>query len=230
MILRPSSLVPEPSAPALAVLGGLILLVFRRRNSLISVAALTVCATSAFGQGTVVFNNGTGLVSTWTSTINTTALPIPAGSHTSYVQLVYAPAGTPSGPLGFLQGIGDWVTSNPGWNLGGISDFSSSTEAGKFSGGVVTLTGIPAGANANYAFFGWSGGYDPGVPDTYFSELFRGLSSVFTTATGGAGTPPVPLADSLGGLFLRPTLLIPEPSTWSLMVIGAAAILLYRRK
>jgi hypothetical protein len=196
------------------------------RYVLILIASLINIGQSANGQGTIVFNNNTGLVQRWTSQVNLTPIPIPVGSD-AFVQLVYAPIGTPSGPLGFHQSIESWVTDNQGWNLGSIAGFTNS-EAGKFNGGIVTLTGIPAGENINYALFGWAGGQDL-LFGGYVPDLFRGLSSTFTTSTGTSEPSAVPLADSFGGMVLVPYNLIPEPSTSSFLTLGIATILLLRR-
>jgi hypothetical protein len=63
-----------------------------------------------FAQGTVVFNNRTGLVRQRTSAYDSTLAPVPVGG--GYVQLIAAPTGTPlpaplnvyAGSSGFLLG------------------------------------------------------------------------------------------------------------------------------
>ncbi len=116
-----------------------------------------VClAVSAFGQGTVVFNNGpTSLVSRWASRYDPTPIPLPLGGIDTgdYVQLLYAPPGTPAGPFDYF-GYGDtllqWLARNPGWTLGPSNMFGLSGDPGRFDGGVVSLEGIPTGTRMNW--------------------------------------------------------------------------------
>ena len=194
------------------------------RTELIVLIGLVGVESSCVAQGTVVFNNGTGLIQQWTSLFDQTLIPVPAGCTGCEVQLLYAPAGTAHGQWWAFQPPDEWVAANPGWMLGPMANLGT-TQAGKFDGGVVTLTGIPMGANASYALYGWA-------PETrplyYISDFYQWRSDVFTTATGGGVTPAVALADSFGGMILQPLLLIPEPATSSLLALGMLSLLVLR--
>jgi hypothetical protein len=61
--------------------------------SIIAVAAMAACATSALAQGTVGFNNiSTSLVQQWADATGSTLQSVPSGG--GFVQLAYAPGGT----------------------------------------------------------------------------------------------------------------------------------------
>jgi hypothetical protein len=54
-----------------------------------------------------------------------------------------------------------------------------------------------------------------------------GKSTAITVTTGGAGSPPSLPANLVG---LTSFSLVPEPSTYALLALGAAALFLRRRK
>ncbi len=200
------------------------------------IAGVMCLSTSVLAQGTVVFNNGpSGLVSRWTSIYDSTpvALPLGGSDTVDYVQLLYAAPGTPAGPFYFQFDFGDslfqWLARNPGWMLGPSNAFPVVGEAGRFDGGVVSLQGVPAGAQVSYALYGSAYGLDEN--GDHVENYYQGISAVFSTATGTDPASAVPLADTFGGMVLVPPLhLIPEPSTISLAALGAAVILLSRRR
>jgi hypothetical protein len=194
------------------------------------IQAVAVCLAGGLGasvlaQGTVLFNNGRGgLVQ-----VGYVNQHEPADDF--HVELVYAPAGTPASPfMGFLQSIQMWVDANPGWTLGPTCDSSTNgLGPGLFDAGEVSLPGIAPGARASYAFFGWQGGWLN--PTDYVGDYYRGLSSVFTTATGSDAASAVPLADTFGGVLLPVySVILPEPGTLSLGVLGVCVMLSARRR
>src|SRR5262249_4422949 len=115
-----------------------------------------------------------------------------------------------------------------GWTISDAVVGFNTPSPGKFNGGVVTLNGIAAGDDAEYAVFGWTGSatsFDSAV------GAFKGVSDMFHTSTGGAGVPPstpVPLSITLGGMLLIDA--IPEPSSFGLAGLGAAVLLILRRR
>ena len=80
--------------------------------SVLAVAAMAAYATSAFAQGTVVFNNGTGLVKQWTDNNNSTLINVPKGG--GQVQLFWAPTGTAYTPWNASLSGAAWVAANTG--------------------------------------------------------------------------------------------------------------------
>jgi hypothetical protein len=197
--------------------------------SIIAVAAMAAYATSALAQGTVGFNNSsTTLVQQWADATGSTLQAVPKGG--GFVQLAYAPGGTAFTP--YVPGSGQlasaWIAANPGWTLGPTTGIAP--VAGRFNGNIQTLTGVAAGANADYVILGWSG-----AQSSFDAALGAGdqtgVSAKFTTPTGGVDplVPPPSLSGTFTGLTLQPGV-IPEPSAIALAGLGAAALLIFRRR
>jgi hypothetical protein len=76
-------------------------------------------------------------------------------------------------------------------------------------------------------------------PDAPFGSYLFGLSNIATGVSGGAGSPPTPPYNLFGGatgiavyLYAHwpgPTP-IPEPTSVALAALGAAALLIFRRR
>jgi hypothetical protein len=94
------------------------------------------------------------------------------------------------------------------------------------SGGTVTVAGLAAGTVGYFEVAGWTGNaasYAQATGDAGFTTVFGGN-------TGGSGSPPAPpvnLTGWSGNLNLTP---VPEPTTIALGGLGAAALLLFRRR
>ncbi len=190
----------------------------------ISGLALIGATVSCFGQGTVNWNN----VGNTADTFSSPALfgfggPYPFGTQ------VTGPSGTYEFGL-YVGALGD--TSISQMTL--VSTyFNSSAAPGKGSilGGIVTLpNGFPNGTAISDIVAGWTaadgGDYLTAIennPDDY-----AGLSEV------GSVTPNSPPGQVFGhgagqitGIYIG---IIPEPGTIALGGLGAAAMLLFRRK
>jgi hypothetical protein len=195
--------------------------------SVLAVAAMAAYATSAFAQGTVVFNNGTGLVKQWTDPANSTLINVPKGG--GQVQLYWAAQGTAYTPWTAALSSAAWQTANAGWKLENAIGFTTPA-AGKFTGGTLTLNPLNAGGAIDYVVVGWTGNY-ASFDAALTASAMANVSSKFTSGTGNPTTSPpgtaTPIADSFGGLTLQP---IPEPSTLALAGLGAAALLIFRRR
>jgi hypothetical protein len=99
--------------------------------------------------------------------------------------------------------------------------FRSGTGAGYFSGGTVAIPGAAGGTSVQMVVAAWSGAA------TFEAASIKGVSSPFTVTLGGAGEPPSTPANLIG---LTSFTLVPEPSVLALGALGAAALLLRRRK
>lgn len=182
------------------------------KTLLAGIACLALCA-GAFAQGTVNFNNSPAAV-------GGTGAPIFDSDNTTR-----------------LAGTAYWAQLFAGPNassldaVGAALNFRTGTGAGFFNTtGVDTSRAIGTvapGAVATVEVRAWeaAGG------TTYSSALaggFRvGTSTPITVTTGGAGSPPSLPANLVG---LTSFNLIPEPSTYALLALGAAALFLRRRK
>lgn len=218
-------------------------------KKLLGILAIGALVASAFAQGTIVFNNNTGLVQEWTSATDSTPINVPKSG--GEVQLFYAPIGTALTPLGVMGSSGytlntyngapittlaAFLGANPGWTSGGITPMVPVGAGGQFNGSTVTLAGIAGGASAEYYIIGWVGN-SPSWDAAYTAGVFAGGSSTtLTTATGNPGaTPPgsaVPLENTFNGLLEGPVVVtvIPEPTSFALAGLGLAALLVFRRR
>jgi hypothetical protein len=186
-----------------------------KRILLTSIAA--GCSLAAFGQGQVVFENFNN--SNANITLNTSspanAAPVTSG-HGFAVALLWYNGSS-------FQIVATSQTS------GGL--------AGTFNGGTVTLPGFQAsgtfevegwyGATQNYASYAAAqaaGGSYLGITTSFTAAEAESPAPTPTMVIGGEGTPP-PGAWN-GDLVL----VVPEPSTIALGGLGAAALLLFRRK
>jgi hypothetical protein len=167
---------------------------------------LIVTPTMAFAQGTVAFQNQTGLVRQWTSPTDNTLVTTPQNG--GYVELICAPAGTPlpnpfgcMGSYGFMpmySSLAGFVAANPGWSfaLGTPAASIIGFGAGLFYGGTLTIPGIPPGGSAQYMVVGWTGAfptYEAAWAANVFGQgSFIGVSAIDYLARTGdpTATPP----------------------------------------
>ncbi|HYE31884.1 MAG TPA: PEP-CTERM sorting domain-containing protein [Methylomirabilota bacterium] len=172
------------------------------KKLLVAVAAVLVSA-SAFAQGQLNFNNRlTGVVDA----------PISRPDGTG------AGAGV-TAELVLVQGGSETV-------LTPVTTFRTSSAAATFYVNPVDVIvpGVQAGQTATLKVRAYEGA-------SYATATLRGESATFNLALGG--TPPggAPLTPpALAGLQGFALQVVPEPSTIALGVLGAAALLLRRRK
>ena len=208
---------------------------------------MAVCAltASAFAQGTVVFQNLTGQIKQWTSASDATLIASPKGAFT--VDLISAASGIAlPNPLGAYNASGNfvvnpsyttlatWLAANPGWSSDAVGGTSSVN--GIFNNGTVSLIGIPGTAtSAQYLIVGWaSTAVD--LDHAIANKDWIGESAIFTTTVGNPDLTPPGVATSLKATFTGMTLApsgtatVPEPATFALFGLGAAALLIFRRR
>jgi hypothetical protein len=164
----------------------------------------------AFAQGTVNFANlGVGLNQPILLNDGTTKVP-----STGYTAELLA--GTSAANLASVATTG-FLSTAPGY----------------FNGGVVTLAGITAGTAGFFevrVFSTASGSFANAQTANALNTW--GQSAVFSVTTGGAGAPPGPPASltTLQGFNLNSGGVVPEPSSLALAGLGAAALLVFRRR
>ena len=174
----------------------------------LTLVVLIVTPSLIFAQGTVVLQNQTGLVQQWTSSYDSTLVPVPVGG--GYVQLIAAPVGTAlpaplgvyAGSSGFLPGyssLAGFLAANPGWDVpwsgdvfGNLYDLQAPAPInfapGIFDGGDMVIDNIGNGADADYVVIGWTGPYAT-YDAAYAADLanpnssFLGMSAIATTHT-----------------------------------------------
>jgi hypothetical protein len=186
-------------------------------------AVLGVCAgaAGAFAQGTVTFFPTPSTLSSVSINGNT----IGTGGAVGLYFYGLLTAASPSGPFSFT---GTYAT-----NLAVAGYFGSPAAR--------TVTGWAAGATLFYEVAAWTSDLGPTFNPSWLTGNFGGgafgafgLSEIATGAAGGLGTPatpPLPLFGSTGitsGILLVGP--VPEPSSMALAGLGAAALLIFRRR
>jgi hypothetical protein len=176
------------------------------KKLLIALAAVMLTAAS-YGQGQVVFANKVG-----------TAVDAPV-----FMQ------GTQNGPG---AGFSAQLFLSSGGSLTALTPATTFRPAGTGAAAIadrywvnqdVIVPGVASGANATFVVRAWktsAGSYDNSAIDG------RGESAPFTVAVGGGQLPPANLT-TLQGFSVTA---VPEPATIALGVLGAAALVLRRRK
>ena len=215
----------------------------------LTLVVLIVTPSIVLAQGTVVFENLTGLVRQWASATNSSLAPVPVGG--GYVQLIATPTGNPLlhplgvyvGGSGFLPGfssLGGFLAANPGWAVpqGGGVPASINAAPGRFYDGTKAIVPLAGGAAADYAVIGWTGPY-ANYDAAYAADLanpdssFLGMSTVATARTGDPTlSPPSPSSNlkvTFQGMTLAPAV-IPEPATVLLISVGAILVLFLVRR
>jgi hypothetical protein len=201
-------------------------------KKLAAILCLSALTTGAFAQGLVTFLNSSTTLSS--ATVNGTSAATSGAPGAYYYALLLAPAGT-TDPKAFSFPAGGLYATNI-------------AAAGRFNGGAnLTAAGWAAGASMSYEVAIWSAslGHDwqagwlqgnfPGAPA---GSVF-GLSAIATGISGGAGSPASPAYNLFGGATGISTGfnagpagggIVPEPTSMALAGLGAAALLIFRRR
>jgi hypothetical protein len=195
-------------------------------KKLLIAVGLAAVVSSASAQGLVnFFNSPTTLVTLRDGQGNNLgSTPAVAGQY--YFQLFVAPAGTAT-DVGFTSSI-----------MG-----TNQASAGRFSGGAnVGVAGAPAGSTRAIIVRGWSASYGSDYAQalaawTAGTAGYLGSSSIAPNFVFGGfdGTGTIPTLPAFGGTVGIQTGFalsapVPEPSSIALAGLGAASLLLFRRR
>lgn len=174
------------------------------KKTILSAVTLMGLSAAVYGQS-VFFDNtgGGGLV------LGSDGQPLPAATQINGTLMGGAVGGSLS-PVVTLAG-GSLL------NLGGGLVYDP-------SGNSYVIPGVAANAQASLQLQFWTG-----ADLTYGAAANRGQSPVFSNPTGGGGVPPSIPPSAMANM---PNVLVgvPEPSTIALAGLGAAALLMYRRR
>lgn len=204
-------------------------------KKLLVTIAITASCVCAFAQGKVTFGNDSNhliqfttdsskLVSASTANANPLAgLAIPQIGSANPINLANFTAQLLAGTSASSLAPVSTVVAG----LSGLAD-------GRLANTPLTLTGIPAGTPAFFQVLVYEtagSSYANAVSKGYFA----GESSVFTLVPGSIVGPPLssPLAPGLSTWANGPITIsgvVPEPSTFALAGLGAAAMLIFRRR
>jgi hypothetical protein len=199
-----------------------------KKSVLLGLASLAV-AVSSYGQGSVNFQNYNFGATSLNApvTFGVTAAPggkagtagVRVGSEFSadlqfsldggatFSTLTAAQSGNAAYPAAFAFGAG--------------ADGDAGNFAGYFFGNPVTIPGYSSGA-VTFIIDAWTGG------SSYANATqWRGQSTPFTLASIATGTAPPTDFAGLNAFVVNP---VPEPTVFALAGIGAAALMIVRRK
>jgi len=198
------------------------------------IAVTAMVASSAFAQGTLVFASSASLVR------NETGAAIAAGG--GQVQFAWAALGTAYTPWTPALSASGWLAANPGWTVIGTPTGLGTPLAGRFSGGTLSALTTTPGAIIQGVVIGWTGTGANDFLAGYAGALAQGAAgqfginaTPFTVQTGNplAVPPGTPgnIYNSTATPFTGLTLsTIPEPTSFALAGLGAAALLIFRRR
>jgi hypothetical protein len=201
------------------------------KKLILTLTAIGVCALTVYGQGRVTFNNQTGGNRPVTVDVNnqgsTGGLAGQFVGANYSVQLVWAPQGTYASQAAFEAAI---LGTGPAIAFFGATGGTPTTDgAGLFSGGATPNpagTTMPAGNYTMQVRAWFNGGQFATYSEALAGARNTGLSQLFNIAATVAPTP----ANATTGFGAFTVGVIPEPSTFALAGLGAAALLLFRRR
>jgi hypothetical protein len=196
-------------------------------KKLLIAVGLAALVTSSQAQGLINFlNNATTLVTLRDGQGNNLgSTPAVAGQY--YYQLFVAPAGTATDGAAFLPSI---MATNQ-------------ASAGRFSGGVnIAVAGAPAGSTRSLIVRGWSASYGADYVSAvaawqsgaagYIGSSIIAPGFIFGGFDGTGTLPTLPAFGGAVGISSGFSLnaVVPEPSSIALAGLGAASLLLFRRR
>jgi hypothetical protein len=197
-------------------------------RKMLAIVVIVNCVISAFSQGSIVFNNNTGLVQLWYGAVPPPGGIVPMPKGGGLVQLFWAPTGTAYTPWDYSAPF-VWEAANAGWKLENPVGFTTPA-AGKFNGGILTLDPLPAGGTIDYVVIAWTGSassFDAALAASDLAWVSQQFSSPTGNPTSIPPGVPVPLSASFQGMSFIP---IPEPCLMALAGLGAATLLAFRRR
>lgn len=184
--------------------------------------AVVGLASSAFAQGLLTFQSGTK------SILETTGTAVASGG--GFVQLFWAPAGSAFTAMGAGQGADAFLAANPVWKTD-AAYIKPITAGGRFNGGLLTLPTPTAGANIDAVVAAWKGSAATLDAAIQAGADMGWSAKMANVATGNPNTTPAGLPGTLNGPFQGIQLVaVPEPTTLALAGLGAAALLIFRRR
>jgi len=212
-------------------------------KKLLTIAALVGATSLSFGQGQVTFANSSATLISTNSVHNGAATGPTAvyAGNVGYVYALFVAASTVS----TVTGVNDarWQT------VVGYATNTTSATGGRLAGGQPVVPGFLTGTTANFVLRAWSSdvagldwnsakAWETAYENTGFAPTagYWYDSPVNQIAVGGTPNPVTatfgvtPGTSFQGFTFdLRPTL-VPEPSSFALAGLGAAALLIFRRR
>jgi hypothetical protein len=196
----------------------------------LSMLAVMAVAASAFSQGTVNFQNSTATAVKAGADL---ASAVPVANNGGFVQLLWAPSGTAATEFNAATypSLTAWLNANPGWQKLDASIKAVGPAPGIFLGGKQTVPTATPGAPIAAAVAAWTGNYAT-FDLAQAAGANIGISAPFAITTGNPTTTPegLPASITAAGFAGVTALAVPEPSSLALAGLGAAALLIFRRR
>lgn len=197
-------------------------------KKILSVLAVLAVASSAFAQGLISFSAPANSIQ-FKATESSAAANVPANG--GFVSLLWAPAGSAATTWDNSQSLATWLAANSAWKqfeaTAGTAWSKAITSAGRLLNTGVTL---PTTGAVDLILIGWNGtatsfdaAFNLGTAQVDFSDKIANITPAVSPA------PPTSVSFATGLLMTTPTT-IPEPTTFALVGMGAAALLIFRRK
>jgi hypothetical protein len=208
-------------------------------KKLLTIAALAGATALSFGQGQITFNNTATTQISTNSAVSGPATGPTAGALGGFVYALFAAPSTVNSQTG---------VNDVNWTFTGVYA-TNSAGVGRLVGGQPTLPSpYASGTTFNFLVRGWSsnvGGQDWNSVRVYMTGIqaggnasgngqYFGTSGIATVLVGGNPLPSATLFGTAPGTtiqgFTLGLLPVPEPSTFALAGLGAAAMLIFRRR
>ena len=181
-------------------------------------------------QGTLNFASGNALVRYYDGG---PVVPFNAAQ----VQFAWAEIGTPFVPWTPAVNASAWSASNPGWTAIGAPATVGIPAAGRFAGGTLIAQTAIAGAVIQGVVIGWTGTGAANFLEGYNLALIQGggfaVTLPFTVNTGDPTVIPPGTSGNIYNSTATPftglVLLVPEPSSIALVVLGSVVALLRKQ-
>jgi hypothetical protein len=196
-------------------------------KKLLTLAALVGATTLSFGQGTLLWNNTSG---TLVSYNGAPMVPRTDAATTLNFGLFIAPIGT-AAPTSILDANWQFVAAY------GLNSTAASGAGRMLNPGQATVAGFGAGSSVNFIIRAWT--VNGGGVASDWTAARNNLANVGTSSLGflilGGGAIPDSSAwgttssatiQQVGGFNVP----VPEPSSMALAGLGAASLLLFRRR
>jgi len=191
------------------------------------IAALTMViglGVTAYGQGTIVFDNFNNANSGADNTGASTAGLVYTNGGVGHIGKVADNvgfsvwAGADAGSMSLIATFTSLAGGGTWWDYGQFTDPALATK---------TISAIPSKGSGSFEIQMW---YDPkGLFNTYSNAVAGGAMTgqvIFQNATGGGTTPPT----SFTGMPALVLSAVPEPATFAIVGLGSAALLVFRRR
>ena len=203
-------------------------------KKILTTLALAAVTAASFAQGVVNFGNGS------TTLISANGTSIPGSSvSTFYFAVFMAPSGTVTQDFLAAPAFGDAT-----WGSALYTTVNHATAVGRLAttAGAAVIPGYNGGSTADFIVKGWSANagttyaealvaFNSALPGAYFGVSRIGNNVVL----GDGGAIPAAFlfgvgGSQVGGFNLAPTAAVPEPSSMALAGLGAASLLMFRRR